>query len=151
MGGQRITRRGLLVLVLFSALMIGCTIRQDVKPVPPNLDKTIGLIPNPRVRDGFHNSYRDALRSRGYVVEVLTEDATISSRPLTTRYIARWSWDMALYMAFADIEVFHNSELVGRATYDARRGSWTFGKFISADEKVKELVELLFPDVPAAE
>jgi len=56
---------------------------------------------------------------------------------------------MALYMALAEIKIFRNGEKVGEAIYDSRKGSFAgggFKKFIKGEEKIFELVNLLFPN-----
>ncbi len=46
-------------------------------------------------------------------------------------------------MTYADIQVFVNGKQHGQAVYDSRRGSARMDKFISADKKVRELVDEL--------
>jgi hypothetical protein len=61
--------------------------------------------------------------------------------------MGRWKWDVALYMALAEIKIFRNGEKVGEAIYDSRKGSFAgggFKKFIKGEEKIYELVNLLF-------
>jgi len=56
---------------------------------------------------------------------------------------------MALYMALAEIKVIRNGKQAGEAIYDSRKGSFAgggFKKFIKGEEKIFELVNLLFPN-----
>lgn len=52
---------------------------------------------------------------------------------------------MALYMNYAEMRVFQNGVQVGVAIYDARDGSGRLDKFISAESKIHELADQLFP------
>lgn len=64
---------------------------------------------------------------------------------LTSTYIARWRWDLALYMAYAKIDVYRDGRPVGQALYDALMGGGRLDKFIDAEQKIRELVDSLFP------
>ena len=55
-------------------------------------------------------------------------------------------WDIALYMAYAAIKVYHNGKLDGEAIYDSRSGGGNFSKFIDAEPKIRELVEQLMQE-----
>ncbi len=46
-------------------------------------------------------------------------------------------------MSYAEINVFHNGVLDGKAVYDSRSGGGNMSKFIDAEEKIQELVEEL--------
>ena len=76
---------------------------------------------------------------------MLDPDAGIRACPLLTTYTANWRWDLALYMAYAELTVFRDGNEIGKATYDALMGGGRMDKFIKADEKVRELVSQLFP------
>ena len=57
-------------------------------------------------------------------------------------YVANWRWDLANYMAFANIWMItpDGSRKIGQATYDAMRVAGT-SKFINARNKLLELVD----------
>jgi hypothetical protein len=60
-------------------------------------------------------------------------------------YIANWRWDMAMYLYFVRIEVFEDFKSVGLAEYDAALGGMNMSKFGSTEEKLRPLIEQLFP------
>lgn len=127
--------------LLFAILAIsGCsTVQQNVSPVAKFEGKQICIIENERVRAGFLAAYRKAVEDKGYDVRVLSQTAQLSACPITSRYVAHWGVDLVVvYMAYADIRVYDKGQPAGRAVY---RGN----KFISAEEKVQELVNQLFP------
>ncbi|HWT54918.1 MAG TPA: Sbal_3080 family lipoprotein [Rhodocyclaceae bacterium] len=135
----------LVVAVLLLSLLPACSIRQTVKPVAYTGENQVCVIENPSVRPGFIEAYKRTLIDKGYVVRQLPANASLIECPTTSTYLALWRWDLALYMAYADIKVYGNAKLVGEAIYDSQRGSGNLGKFIDADKKIAELVNQLFP------
>lgn len=132
-------------LLLGVALISGCAIRQKVSPVERFSEKQICIVENPAVKNGFLESYRKVLSSKGYEVRVLPPSASLIECAVTSTYTANWRWDLAMYMAFAEIKVYQQAKPTGSAVYDATRGGGNMGKFISADTKIAELVNQLFP------
>ncbi len=55
-------------------------------------------------------------------------------------YFARWNWDLATYMSFANIWMTDTagSKILAQATYDASTAGTS--KFINAEEKIQELM-----------
>lgn len=51
---------------------------------------------------------------------------------------------MALYMRYAEIKIYRSAPVVGEAAYDATWGGGRLDKFISAENKIRELVDELF-------
>lgn len=133
------------VLTAVATLSTGCAINQTVKPVQHFADKTVCIITNPAVRDGFLVSYKQALEAKGYVAQALPATASIVECAVTSTYTANWRWDLALYMSYADIKVYSGGQPTGEALYDAKSAGLNAGKFIDADKKIRELVDQLFP------
>jgi hypothetical protein len=134
--------------LLMIVAVTGCSIKQTVKPVTPAqlTTRDICVRENPAVRAGFLEAYRQALEGKGLVVRVLAPDTGITACPLLTTYTANWRWDLALYMAYAELTVYQNGGEIGKAVYDSLMGGGRIDKkFIKADEKVRELVDQLFP------
>jgi hypothetical protein len=128
-----------------AAALSGCAIHQTVKPVEQFEAKEICIVENTSVRNGFLESYRRALTNKGYLVRQLPASASLIECPITSTYTANWRWDLATYMAFAEIKVYNQAKPVGEAKYDSTRGGGNMGKFIDADKKIAELVNQLFP------
>jgi hypothetical protein len=125
--------------------VVGCAIHRRVEPVPRLDSREMCIVNNPNVREGFLAAYQAALAGKGFRAKLVEPSAAPDACPLTSTYTANWRWDLALYMAFADITVYSNGKKVGRAVYDSLGGGGNLGKFINAEEKIKELVDLLFP------
>ena len=84
---------------------------------------------------------------------MLPTGTALEACTVTFTYIARWSWDITIYMSYARIKVFINGQLAGQALYDSRRGGGNMDKFIDAEPKIRKLVSELFParsNVPPA-
>ena len=133
-------------LFLIALVLGGCAIHQRVDPVIRTESREICVIENPAVRQGFLEEYRRALVAKGYQTKVLDKSASTTDCPLTSTYTANWRWDLALYMAYAEIIVYANGEKIGRALYDSLGGGGNLAKFISAETKIRELVDQLFPN-----
>jgi hypothetical protein len=123
----------------------GCAINQTVKPVERFEGKQVCIIENTAVKNGFLETYRRVLTEKGYTVRQLPPSSSISECAITSTYTANWRWDLALYMAFADIKVYSQGQQSGQATYDALHGGANMGKFIKGETKITELVNQLFP------
>ena len=129
------------------ALLTGCSIKQQVDPAKlnPELSPEICLIPASGVRGGFTVAYSEALESKGFAVRTLPAGISPTRCQIATTYTGIWNWDMALYMSFADIRVYEHGRQVGKAVYDSRGGAGRPDKFISAESKIVELTDQLFP------
>jgi hypothetical protein len=134
-------------LPLLAVLLVGCSIKQNVKRVTAAqlTSKDICVRENAAVRAGFLEAYRRALQDKGFTVRVLEPSAGITACPLLSTYTANWRWDFTMYMAYAEMTVYRGGDEIGKAVYDTISGGLNMNKFINADEKVYELVEQLFP------
>jgi hypothetical protein len=134
-----------------TALLAGCAITQDVTPYaleqrPPELC----VVRNSEVvQEEFHDVYVRVLEKKGFKTRSLPDKAPINSCPLVATYEAIYRWDLAIYLARADLRVFADGKEVGRAVYDSLSGSFTFSKFIRTEPKLTELVDQLFPKLKA--
>ncbi|MFL1415651.1 Sbal_3080 family lipoprotein [Pseudomonas fildesensis] len=134
--------------VLTALALSGCSITQTVTPVSfaATQSPEICMIPAEGLRAGFNTTYTAQLRSKGFQTRELPPGSPPASCALATTYIGKWSWDMALYMSYADIQVFENGRQVGQAQYDSTSGGARMGKFIDAQSKIIEMTQQLFPN-----
>lgn len=123
----------------------GCAINQKITPVSVGLEKNICIIDNPAVKNSFLEEYRGTLLNKGYSSKMLPQSASISDCQVVSTYTANWRWDLALYMTYAEINIYSGGKLAGSAKYDSMSGSANLGKFINAREKIRELVDQLIP------
>jgi hypothetical protein len=139
---RKVRRLAAVGIVLFLA---GCTIRQSVTPLAVAPPETVCVIDNPDVREGFVRELTAAIEDEGYRTEKLEAGSNVTDCPMTVTYTARWSWDLALYMSYAEIRAYEDGGLVGEAVYDSTGGGGRiFDKFIDAEPKIRELVDELF-------
>jgi len=146
---NRVQRSALLV-ALASLLLAGCAINQSVKPVDAFAGKDICLVVNPAVsQQGFLSTYARVLTEKGFTVKQLPPGSSVDTCPVTSTYTANWRWDLAMYMAYANIKVYSNGQQSGEAVYDALRGGANMSKFVRGEAKIAELVNQLFPGTTA--
>lgn len=146
--GIRSARDAIRVLVIgafFTVFLFGCTISQHVNPTALAPGSEICIIDNPAVREGFLSELQVALRDNGYVYRMLAASASPQDCPIALTYVARWSWDLTIYMSYAKLQVFENGRPAGDALYDSTKGGGNLSKFIDAEPKIRELVDQLFP------
>lgn len=132
------------LLVAAAALLQGCTINQDVSSVADKEIPEITIIENPAVRNTFLDALSAAVRKQGVEAKIGPRSSPPENYPYAMTYTANWAWDMALYLVYTEINIYHQGEKIGGAVYDAKGGGANMGKFINAEEKVNELVDELF-------
>ena len=134
----------ILVPLIPGMLLTGCAIHQNAEPASVTSGE-ICIIDNPDVRPGFLEVYRRELEAKGYKTRVVPATSTLFECPQISRYTANWSWDLALYMTFADISVYEDGKRVGHVVYDSTQGGLNLTKFVRGETKIVELVNQLFP------
>jgi len=119
----------------------------EIAQLGEDLGQEIIIIPEAQgVRDNFKKAYSAALEGKGFSVVEKPFGTPLADYPLSSTYIARWSWDLATYMSYAEIHILAYGKEIGHALYDSRLGRGSTKKFINAEEKINELIEQLFPD-----
>ena len=131
------------VIVAVAAVLSACSIKQVVEKAEIPKKKLLCVVENKDVRAGFLEEFKRVLNSKSIPYKMISKYSTPSACEWTATYVARWTWDLALYMSYAEIKVFNNGRLDGKATYDSTRGSANMGKFIDAETKIRELMNEL--------
>jgi hypothetical protein len=139
---------GILGLLAAMLSLFGCAINQTVRPVEQLESQQLCVVENPAVGMDFLPVFQRTLIDAGYVVRKLSPSSALTDCPVTITYTANWRWDLAMYMAFAEIKVYRDGQLAGQATYDSLHGGANMNKFIKADAKIGELVHQLLPGGP---
>lgn len=122
--------------------LAACSSIQNVDPTPSYAGETLCIVENTDVRESFLVAYRKAVETKGLPVKMLPAGASLDSCALVSTYSANWSWDLLMYMRYAQISIYREGRLSGQATYDAHTA--VFSKFINAQQKINELVGQLF-------
>ncbi|WP_299981874.1 Sbal_3080 family lipoprotein [uncultured Pseudoteredinibacter sp.] len=132
-----------LSLLACMGLVSACSITQNIEPAEISQGAELCIIENPDVREGFLKEYKSVLSSRGIPFKVVSETSVPETCEWTSTYVARWTWDLSLYMSYAEIKIFNKGSLDGEAIYDSTRGGANMSKFIDAEPKIRELVNQL--------
>ncbi|GIU36596.1 Sbal_3080 family lipoprotein [Shewanella schlegeliana] len=140
------------LFVVLSALLLtsACSIKQRVDPVHVNNNAEVCIQKNPDVRDGFLQEMEKILVEKQIKYRIIEELDASQQCEWTATYMANWRWDLALYMVYAEIKVFHQGRLDGEAIYDARSGGANMNKFIDAEPKIRELIDQLIQQKQAS-
>lgn len=139
------------LLVAAVVAMSGCAITQEVTPSGlDQRDQELCLVRNSEVvQDGFHEVYERVLRKKGFKVRWLPDKSPVTSCPLVGTYEAIYRWDLAIYLARADLRIHADGKEAARAVYDSLSGGANMSKFIQTEPKLTELVDQLFPKLKA--
>jgi len=137
--------RNCLASLAIAAFLCACTITQTVDPVTQIDSNEVCIIEDPAVREGFLPELEKVLRDKNATIRRLELSAKRSECPIVVTYTARWSWDLAMYMSYAEIVVYQDGTPAGKALYDATKGGGRMDKFVDAEPKIRELVNELFP------
>lgn len=136
----------LLALILLSS----CAIKQNIEPAELVQETQICVVKDTATRESFLDALKTVLSEKGISYRVVDGGSIPTECEWTTTYFAKWSWDLALYMSYVEIKVFHNGILDGEAVYDSTLGGANMNKFIDAEEKIYELVNELMKYKSAA-
>jgi len=139
-------RRLAMLLTAVAAFAVSaCTINQNVAPVKPTAVSELCIQRNDKVlMDEFEPTLARLIEARGVKTRFYTGARPADCRHNAT-YIANWRWDLAMYLYYFRIEIFEDFKSVGLAEYDAALGGANMGKFGSTEEKLKPLIDQLFP------
>jgi hypothetical protein len=118
-----------------------CSSVQKIDPAPSYAGETLCIVENADVRESFLVAYSKAVAVKGLQVKRLPAGARLTSCEAVSTYTANWSWDLLMYMRYAQISIYREGRLSGQATYDAHTA--VFSKFINAEQKINELVDQL--------
>jgi len=131
-------------LALGLILLASCSINDRVDPLPVAKMTKICLKTNEAVHmSGFlpeliHQFERHGVKATSYN----------GARPKGCRYhgnyVARWTWDMAMYLNFAEIKIYDRGKQIGLVEYDARVAQFHIGKFGTTRSKLDPLFDRLF-------
>jgi len=139
-------------LLLSAGLLAGaCTITTQVNPVPSQRIAAVCIEENDAV---WSKEFLPALRAefeRRGIATTVYQAAPPSECRHRVEYAANWKWDMAVYLAYADIVVYDGSVVIGQATYDARHAGGRFDKFGHTTDKLERLMTELLRAVNAHE
>ena len=143
-------------VVFFISVFAGCTTRQHITKLESPKPKQVCIVQHQAVRPGVLEAIQEGLSRHGMQNRVVNgayeqkhamwhprfSPEQVSGCDALLFYVANWSWDLALYMRFANIWMTarDGTKRIAQATYDAG-GNIGPGKFIVARDKILELVD----------
>ena len=142
------------------ATLAGCAAKQDVSRFEAEKPKTVCIAEHTAVKEGVILALQEGFAKHNVETKVITANYVMKHQAYQTDfepsaaqgcnaiafYVANWHWDLALYMAYANIWVtdVDNKETIAQASYRTGGG---LDKFIDAKEKIIELVDAMFIQV----
>jgi hypothetical protein len=121
----------------------GCSISTTVKPIETQISN-LCIKQNPKVfMDGFLPELKTQIEQHN-IRTIIVDEFSKAECTNKLEYTASWAWDLAMYLTYAELNVYENTTLIGQATYDARWGGGRLDKFGSTANKLKTLVDPLF-------
>jgi hypothetical protein len=158
--------RTMLIRLLAAAAVLaatGCSITQEVTSLSAPV-RQVCIVQNEAVREGVLEVLQEAFAGHRASTRVITGTYSLKHNQLNpewlttdasgcdalTFYTANWRWDLAMYMAFANIWMTdpNGSVRLAQATYDATAGGGRMDKFIDARGKIFELVDQMYAGTP---
>lgn len=126
-----------LAFVLLSA----CAERQHlvrVSPVSMQEQRRVCIIENPAVKFDFLRLYQEGLQAAGFSPEMLPAGSPLAACPVTTKYVAYWSWDFRTFLQSAQLDVYRDGRPAGAAVFQAASSA------VDAPAAVRDLTRQLF-------
>lgn len=133
---------------LFIAVLCGCT---SVRVRPVSADNRIDHIciqENPRVQVGdFVAVMQEGFQKHG-ITSQLVKESVPARCSYTSTYTARRKWDMAMYMADAQIDILHDGRQIASANYHLKGGGGlSLNKWQGTREKILPVIDQLLAQV----
>ncbi len=149
--------RGVLAIVFLALLLGGCaSATQQITRIEGQKPKEVCIVRHEAVKGETLEAIQEGFQKNGIKTRAVSGTYEQKDRmwvpkwnPAEVRgcdaigfYVANWRWDLANYMAFANIWMVtpDGQRKIGQATYDAMRVAGT-SKFINARNKLIELVD----------
>ncbi|MBR9727501.1 Sbal_3080 family lipoprotein [Shewanella intestini] len=148
-------KKSIFISLLLAFSLTGCGASQTIHQFEQNPQKVCVAV-HKDVREGVLKTIKSQFEAHNIQVTTLAANYNLSHgrySPLLLSdktnncdaivfYTANWNWDLALYMSFANIWATDKTmtHRLADAKYIGGKG-FNFGKFINADEKIRELVD----------
>jgi len=130
-------------LIALAAVMLGgCTVYKIDPIAYDDSLNTVYVLKNHDMRvDGFEKLLCEKFNEAGIATMNVNQRAAIPQDAFWVSYTGLWSWDLTLYLAHAEVDVFKNSQRIGRGYYHHRGTCWSLAltKFKSARSKMTPL------------
>jgi len=137
--------------------LAGCAAKQDITKFEQNKPKTVCIAEHKEVKEGVIDAMIKGFSKHDVKTRVIPANYVMKHQDYQTElsngdtkgcnavayYVANWRWDLALYMAYANIWVkdVETNVKIAQASYRTGGG---LDKFINAEEKIIELIDGMY-------
>jgi len=118
---------GVLVLILIAVVLTGCaSIQKKRVDIKVNPLKEVCIVENKNVKvSDFLSVLKSGFEKHGISAEVIS-NIKDSNCEYTVTYTAKQSWDAALYLSHAEINIHKSDILVGVGVFHIAGGAFSF-------------------------
>ncbi|MGB7540397.1 MAG: Sbal_3080 family lipoprotein, partial [Burkholderiales bacterium] len=143
--------------LIMAIFLTGCTTVQQITKLDAGKVSNVCIVEHKEVRETVLETIEEGLTRHGVKYRVIPGSYVIkdnrwiptfqseqaSDCDAVLFYVANWTWDITMYMHFANIWMTtpDRKMRLGNASYDARA---SLNKFINAHDKLIELVDGIF-------
>jgi len=141
-------------------LITGCSIKQDFGKFHEPLPHQLCIVEHKEVKKGVLDALQTGFANHSVQTKVVKGNYTLSGSRWFPQwspeevnhcdalcfYVANWTWDITIYMHFANIWITTNDgkKRIAYAKYDASMGGMRLDKFINANDKILQMVDSMF-------
>jgi hypothetical protein len=150
MNTQKLCTQFLIPIAAIAALA-GCT-SVRVQPVAAdNRIEHICIQENPKVQVGdFVAVMQEGFQTHGITSQVVRESTPAGCR-YTSTYTARRTWDMAMYMTDAQIDIHRDGRQIASANYHLKgKGGFALNKWAGTRAKILPVIDQLLAQLPSS-
>ncbi len=139
---------GVVTWILIAVALTSCSSAINPKRVDIKINpiKKVCIVENKEVKVvDFLSVLKDGFDKRGISVEIIS-DFENSTCEYAVTYIAKQSWDAALYLSHAEIMVHKSDTIVGVGVFHIAGGAWSFNfanKWKSTKAKIDPVMDEL--------
>jgi hypothetical protein len=140
-------------LVSLAALfgLAGCTAVRVQPVAAENRIEHICIQDNPKVQVGdFVTVMQEGFQKHGITSQIVRDEPPKACLYVST-YTARRTWDMAMYMTDAQIDILKEGRTIASANYHLKgKGGFALTKWAGTRAKILPVIDQLFAQLPAS-
>lgn len=143
------------IIILFTLAIIttGCASNKgitDIQQVKEPETKAVVILKDTSTRESVLPVLEQWFYDNGYSSTVISSLDEVNPDDYLILYKAWWGWDLATYMRRVEMSVKNNQQTLGNIKFDALQYGG-FGKFGSAEQRLKILLDALFGKITPEE
>jgi hypothetical protein len=135
------------ILILTLAILSGCAgpkfLATNINDALIENEPKIRVVHDEKTRAGFEKAMVKWLDQNLMPYELVPSSSVHQPNFLTLEYTGRWSWDMGLFLADAQIKASHQGDRVGIVQFLAPN-TLNPSKYGNAEERIGYMMDVLF-------